>query len=145
MIFNPGIVPPSKGGGGAVEFVAGPVVTTEANAAMNFDLSQVDMTKVAALFLTFCVGATSGAVKLSLNGKEQGTVCNNFNYSTCAGIIWVVPFTKNAAFFPTLMSNGNVVSGMGSGTVAWTAINKLTLSGQSYAGATATLFALKRE
>ena len=37
--------------------LAGPIVTTAANAAMNFDLSQVDMTKVAALFFTFCAGS----------------------------------------------------------------------------------------
>ena len=33
--------------------LAGPIVTTTENAAMEFDLSQVDMTKVAALYLTF--------------------------------------------------------------------------------------------
>ena len=35
--------------------LAGPLVTTAANAAMEFDLSQVDMTKVAALFVVFGV------------------------------------------------------------------------------------------
>ena len=38
--------------------LAGPLVTTAANAAMEFDLSQVDMTKVAALFVVFSAGGS---------------------------------------------------------------------------------------
>ena len=37
--------------------LAGPIVTAADNAEMNFDLSQVDMSKVAALFFTFCAGS----------------------------------------------------------------------------------------
>ena len=42
--------------------LAGPLVTTAADAAMEFDLSQVDMTKVAALFLTFSASSVSGTM-----------------------------------------------------------------------------------
>ena len=47
--------------------LAGPIVTAADNAEMNFDLSQVDMTKVAALFFTFCAGQTNGAMTLAVN------------------------------------------------------------------------------
>lgn len=52
--------------------LAGPLVTT-ANAAMEFDLSQVDMTKVAALFVVFSAGG-SGEIKLSANDTVVSTV-----------------------------------------------------------------------
>ena len=123
--------------------LAGPIVTAADNAEMNFDLSQVDMTQVAALFFTFCAGSSNGSMKISANGTELGTVCNN-NWSTCAGLVWVLPFTSNVAFYSTLASNSNGTSGMGTGSVAWTGIKKITFSGNSYAGATATLFAVKK-
>ena len=53
--------------------LAGPLVTTVANAAMEFDLSQVDMTKVAALFVVFSAGG-SGEIKLSANDTVVSTV-----------------------------------------------------------------------
>ena len=53
--------------------LAGPLVTTAANAAMEFDLSQVDMTKVAALFVLFSAGG-SGEIKLSANDTVGSTV-----------------------------------------------------------------------
>ena len=53
--------------------LAGPLVTTAANAAMEFDLSQVDMTKVAALFVLFSAGG-SGEIKLSANDTVVSTV-----------------------------------------------------------------------
>ena len=42
--------------------LAGPIVTTTENGTLNFDLSQVDMTKVAALFFTFCARAHRAAI-----------------------------------------------------------------------------------
>ena len=51
----------------------GTLVTTVANAAMEFDLSQVDMTKVAALFVVFSAGG-SGEIKLSANDTVVSTV-----------------------------------------------------------------------
>ena len=53
--------------------LAGPLVTTAANAAMEFDLSQVDMTKVAALFVVLSAGG-SGEIKLSANDTVVSTV-----------------------------------------------------------------------
>lgn len=70
-----------------------PIVTTTENAAMEFDLSQVDMTKVAALFFTFCAGSSSGSLKLSVNGTELGTACAN-SWSTSAGLLWLTPFWR---------------------------------------------------
>ena len=144
MIFNPNVMAAAGGGGGAVEYIAGPLVTAAANAAMEFDLSQVDMTKVAALFLTFCV-AGSSTTALSVNGTSVADICTN-NRSTSAGLIWLVPFKGKVACRSTLVCN---VGGFGSGgsgnteSVNWTAINKVKLSGGSDAGATATLFAVK--
>ena len=146
MIFNPGIVPPSKGGG-AVEFVAGPIVTTGYGAAMNFDLSQVDMTKVAALFFTFSISAGLGDAALAANGVTVATVCSN-NSSISAGIAWLVPMNGKVACFVTNAINKSGLPMNQSGTcetVDWTAINTLTISGYNSAGSTATLFALKRE
>ena len=56
--------------------LAGPLVTTAANAAMEFDLSQVDMTKVAALFVVFSAGG-SGEIKLSANDTVVSSICSN--------------------------------------------------------------------
>lgn len=123
--------------------LAGPVVTTAANAAMNFDLSQVDMTKVAALFFTFCAGSSSGSMSISVNDTSLGTVCSN-SWSTCAGLIWVVPFADNTAFYTALTSNGSGSGGNGVGAVAWESINSIVFSGTSSVGATATLFAVKK-
>ena len=58
------------------------VVTTAANAAMEFDLSQVDMTKVAALFVVFSAGG-SGEIKLSANDTVVSSICSNNFYNRC--------------------------------------------------------------
>lgn len=56
--------------------LAGPLVTTAANAAMEFDLSQVDMTKVAALFVVFSAGVYGDNVfeKCGINRDGAGEV-----------------------------------------------------------------------
>ena len=61
---------------------AGPLGTTAANAAMEFDLSQVDMTKVAALFVVFSTGG-SGEIKLSANDTVVSSICSNNFYNRC--------------------------------------------------------------
>ncbi len=124
--------------------LAGPVVTTAANAAMNFDLSQVDMTKVAALFFTFSAGETGGSMTLSANGTELGTLCSH-SWSTSAGMVWITPYADGIAFYTALVSSGSGTGGSGAKTsVKWDALNSLTISGTSYAGATATLFAVRK-
>ena len=124
--------------------LAGPIVTTAANAAMEFDLSQVDMTKVAALFFTFCAGSSSGSLKLSVNGTELGTACAN-SWSTSAGLLWLTPFLEGVSYHSTVVSNDGGTGGSKTNTtVKWNEINSITLSGTSNAGATATLFAVKR-
>ena len=125
--------------------LAGPIVTTTENAAMEFDLSQVDMTKVAALFLTFCV-AGSSTTALSVNGTSVADICTN-NCSTSAGLIWLVPFNGKVACRSTFVCNVGGLGTTGNGnteSVNWTLINKVKLSGGSSAGATATLFAVKK-
>ena len=62
--------------------LAGPLVTTAANAAMEFVLSQVDMTKVAALFVVFSAGG-SGEIKLSANDTVVSSICSNNFYNRC--------------------------------------------------------------
>ena len=124
--------------------LAGPIVTTTENAAMEFDLSQVDMTKVAALFFTFCAGSSSGSLKLSVNGTELGTACAN-SWSTSAGLLWLTPFLEGVSYHSTVVSNDGGTGGSKTNTtVKWNEINSITLSGTSNAGATATLFAVKR-
>ena len=124
--------------------LAGPLVTTTDNAAMEFDLSQVDMTKVAALFFTFCAGSSSGSLKLSVNGTELGTACAN-SWSTSAGLLWLTPFLEGVSYHSTVVSNDGGTGGSKTNTtVKWNEINSITLSGTSNAGATATLFAVKR-
>lgn len=124
--------------------LAGPLVTTAADAAMEFDLSQVDMTKVAALFFTFCAGSSSGSLKLSVNGTELGTACAN-SWSTSAGLLWLTPFLEGVSYHSTVVSNDGGTGGSKTNTtVKWNEINSITLSGTSNAGATATLFAVKR-
>lgn len=123
--------------------LAGPLVTTTENGTLNFDLSQVDMTKVAALFFTFCAGSSSGSMTIAINGTSFGTVCSN-SWSTCAGLIWVVPLADNTAFYTALTSNGSGSGGSGVGAVAWESINNIVFSGTSSVGATATLFAVKK-
>ena len=126
------------------EVAAGPLVTTADNAAMEFDLSQVDMTKVAALFFTFCAGSSSGSLKLSVNGTELGTACAN-SWSTSAGLLWLTPFLEGVSYHSTVVSNDGGTGGSKTNTtVKWNEINSITLSGTSNAGATATLFAVKR-
>ena len=122
--------------------LAGPIVTTADNAEMNFDLSQVDMSKVAALFFTFCAGQTNGVMTLAVNGTSLGTVCSH-SWSTSAGFVWLVPFGNGVAFSTLLTSSGSGSGGAATSTdLKWAQIKKLTISGTSYAGATATLFAL---
>ena len=124
--------------------LAGPLVTTADNAAMEFDLSQVDMTKVAALFFTFCAGSSSGSLKLSVNGTELGTACAN-SWSTSAGLLWLTLFLEGVSYHSTVVSNDGGTGGSKTNTtVKWNEINSITLSGTSNAGATATLFAVKR-
>ena len=125
--------------------LAGPLVTTTENGALNFDLSQVDMTKIAALFFTFCAGSSSGNMEISVNGTSLGTVCSN-SWSTTAGILWLVPMSGDVSFVSTLvLNNSNGTAGYGGcGAVKWDAVNKVTLAGTSSAGATATLFAVKK-
>ena len=126
--------------------LAGPIVTTTENAAMNFDLSQVDMTRIAALFFTFSAAAGLGDMTLSANGSAVATVCSN-NSSTSAGIAWLVPMNGKVACFVTNAINKGGMPMNQSGTcetVTWVSINRITLSGASYAGATATLFAVQK-
>ena len=124
--------------------LAGPLVTTAANAAMEFDLSQVDMTKVAALFFTFCAGASNGSMTLTANGTELGTLCSH-SWSTSTGLVWITPYGDGIAFNTALVNSGSGTGGSGAKTsVKWDAINSLTISGTSYAGATATLFAVRK-
>ena len=61
--------------------LTGPLVTT-ANAAMELDISQVDMTKVAALFVVFSAGG-SGEIKLSANDTVVSSICSNNFYNRC--------------------------------------------------------------
>ena len=124
--------------------LAGPLVTAADNAEMNFDLSQVDMTKVAALFFTFCAGSSSGSLKLSVNGTELGTACAN-SWSTSAGLLWLTPFLEGVSYHSTVVSNDGGTGGSKTNTtVKWNEINNVTLSGTSNAGATATLFAVRK-
>ena len=126
--------------------LAGPVVTTTENGTLNFDLSQVDMTKVAALFFTFSAAAGLGDMTLSANSSAVATVCSN-NSSTSAGIAWLVPMNGKVACFVTNAINKGGMPMNQSGTcetVTWESINTLTFSGSSYAGATATLFAVRK-
>ena len=125
--------------------LAGPIVTTTENGTLNFDLSQVDMTKIAAMFFTFCAGSSSGNMEISVNGTSLGTACSN-SWSTTAGILWLVPMSGDVSFVSTLvLNNSNGTAGYGGcGAVKWDAVNKVTLAGTSSAGATATLFAVKK-
>ena len=126
--------------------LAGPFVTTTENAAMEFDLSQVDMTKIAALFVVFSIGSGSGNASLSANGTTVSTVCSN-NWSTSAGIAWVVPMGDKVACFATNAISKSNMSTNQSGTcdtVAWASINRITISGSANAGATAILFAVTK-
>ena len=126
--------------------LAGPLVTTAANAAMEFDLSQVDMTKVAALFVVFSISASSGTGAVSANDSVVSTICSN-NGSTSAGIVWLVPLDGKVGAFSANAVSRSGLSTANSGTntaVEWTALNKVTIGGTSYSGATATLFAVKK-
>ena len=124
--------------------LAGPIVTAADNAEMNFDLSQVDMSKVAALFFTFCAGSSNGNMSISVNGTEIGTMCYN-SWSTSAGIVWLVPYLDGLAFYSNLIREGNSSGGQGvSSVVKWAAVSSITFSGASGAGATATLFAVRK-
>ena len=126
--------------------LAGPIVTTTENGTLNFDLSQVDMTKVAALFFTFSATAGLGDMTLSANGSTVATVCSN-NSSTSAGIAWLVPMNGKVACFVTNAINKGGMPMNQSGTcetVTWASINRITIRGASTAGATATLFAVRK-
>ena len=125
--------------------LAGQLVTTTEKGTNKFDLSQVDMTKIAAMFFTFCAGSSSGNMEISVNGTSLGTACSN-SWSTTAGILWLVPMSGDVSFVATLvLNNSNGTAGYGGcGAVKWDAVNKVTLAGTSSAGATATLFAVKK-
>ena len=126
--------------------LAGPLVTTADNGTLNFDLSQVDMTKVAALFVVFSISASSGTGAVLANDSVISTICSN-NSSTSAGIVWLVPLNGTVGAFSTYAvtrSNASTMSSGANTSVAWTALTKVTISGTSYSGATATLFAVKK-
>ena len=124
--------------------LAVPIVTTTENGTLNFDLSQVDMTKIAALFFTFCAGQTNGTMTLAVNNTSLGTLCTH-NWSTSAGFVWLVPFGNGVTFSTLLTSSGSGSGGTATNTdLKWAQIKKLTISGTSYAGATATLFAVRK-
>ena len=125
--------------------LAGPLVTTAANAAMEFDLSQVDMTKVAALFLTFSASSVSGTMSVSVNNASVGTICSN-DRSTSAGVAWLFPFGGKVASYTFSACNVGGLTNYSDTTesVNWTGVTSVKLSGGSNAGATATLFAIKK-
>ena len=125
--------------------LAGPLVTTAADAAMEFDLSQVDMTKVAALFLTFSASSVSGTMSVSVNNASVGTICSN-DRSTSAGIAWLFPFGGKVASYTFSACNVGGLTNYSDTTesVNWTGVTSVKLSGGSNAGATATLFAIKK-
>lgn len=125
--------------------LAGPLVTTAADAAMEFDLSQVDMTKVAALFLTFSASSVSGTMSVSVNNASVGTICSN-DRSTSAGVAWLFPFGGKVASYTFSACNVEGLTNYSDTTesVNWTGVTSVKLSGGSNAGATATLFAIKK-
>ena len=125
--------------------LAGPLVTTAANTAMEFDLSQVDMTKVAALFLTFSASSVSGTMSVSANNASVGTICSN-DRSTSAGVAWLFPFGGKVASYTFSACNVGGLTNYSDTTesVNWTGVTSVKLSGGSNAGATATLFAIKK-
>ena len=94
--------------------LAGPLVTTTENGTLNFDLS------------------------------ELGTACAN-SWSTSAGLLWLTPFLEGVSYRSTVVSNDGGTGGSKTNTtLKWNEITNITLSGTSNAGATATLFAVKR-
>lgn len=125
--------------------LAGPLVTTAADAAMEFDLSQVDMTRVAALFLTFSASSVSGTMSVSVNNASVGTICSN-DRSTSAGVAWLFPFGGKVASYTFSACNVGGLTNYSDTTesVNWTGVTSVKLSGGSNAGATATLFAIKK-
>ena len=126
--------------------LAGPLVTTTENGTLNFDLSQVDMTKVAALFVVFSAGSVGGTMGVSVNNTFVGTICTN-NRSTSAGVAWLFPFGDHVASYAFSACDGDGLTSGGSGTidsVNWTEITSVKVSGGSSAGSTATLFAVKK-
>lgn len=125
--------------------LAGPLVTTAADAAMEFDLSQVDMTKVAALFVVFSAGSVGGTMGVSVNNTFVGTICTN-NRSTSAGVAWLFPFGGKVASYTFSACNVGGLTNYSDTTesVNWTGVTSVKLSGSSNAGATATLFAIKK-
>lgn len=125
--------------------LAGPLVTTADNAAMEFDLSQVDMTRVAALFLTFSASSVSGTMSVSVNNASVGTICSN-DRSTSAGVAWLFPFGGKVASYTFSACNVGGLTNYSDTTesVNWTGLTSVKLSGGSNAGATATLFAIKK-
>ena len=125
--------------------LAGPLVTTAADAAMEFDLSQVDMTRVAALFLTFSASSVSGTMSVSVNNACVGTICSN-DRSTSAGVAWLFPFGGKVASYTFSACNVGGLTNYSDTTesVNWTGVTSVKLSGGSNAGATATLFAIKK-
>ena len=125
--------------------LAGPLVTTAADAAMEFDLSQVDITRVAALFLTFSASSVSGTMSVSVNNASVGTICSN-DRSTSAGVAWLFPFGGKVASYTFSACNVGGLTNYSDTTesVNWTGVTSVKLSGGSNAGATATLFAIKK-
>ena len=127
--------------------LAGPIVTTTENGTLNFDLSQVDMTKIAALFVVFNSGSTSGSMSLFVNGTGVASVGSN-NFSTGGGFAWLVPLPSGAACFSmsaNTKSSSSSSTGCGVYTAAaWEDINNVSLKGTYDAGASAVLFGVKK-
>ena len=125
--------------------LAGPIVTTTENGTLNFDLSQVDMTKVAALFVVFSAGSVGGTMGVSVNNTFVGTICTN-NRSTSAGVAWLFPFGGKVASYTFSACNVGGLTNYSDTTesVNWIGVTSVKLSGSSNAGATATLFAIKK-
>ena len=126
--------------------LAGPLVTTAANAAMEFDLSQVDMTKVAALMITFSATSSNGSMNIAVNDTTLGTACSN-SWSSTAGLLWLMPMNGEVSFVSTLTtskSNSTTAGYGGNKSISWNAVSKISLTGTSDAGASATLFAVRK-
>ncbi len=126
--------------------LAGPLVTTTDNAAMEFDLSQVDMTKVAALMITFSATSSNGSMNIAVNDTTLGTACSN-SWSSTAGLLWLMPMNGEVSFVSTLTtskSNSTTAGYGGNKSISWNAVSKISLTGTSDAGASATLFAVRK-
>ena len=125
--------------------LAGPIVTAAANEAMTFDLSQLDMTRIAALIIVLRASGVGGTVDLYANSTNIGTACTNSRTSS-AGMVWLVPAIGGVAAASRMASSGSSGGYNGSNmtdAVSWAELTSVSLGGVSYAGMTASLFALR--